>query len=161
MKLALERATKISACLALAFALGSCQKEPIARTRPPAKARVLDARPALDAGSVEDCGSEENEHGNGYDEARRQCLWRAYETGRPARLTITVHTIEGDPIRYDIVVRSRSNVAVTIDNHDSFGASGKRSRTCTALTKEPLSKDRFTFLLRKCDDQGEPEIWVR
>lgn len=80
----------------------------------------------------------------------RTCLWDAYRAGRPAELTLTRHTIEGDPISITLRVRSSTSIDVLEDNRDRFGARGVRSSTCTELERGSNVNGRSGFIVRGC-----------
>jgi hypothetical protein len=143
--------------LPLFLELGACKREPIGRTRPPLPpvAPSTEVKPV--APNVQNCGRERNVHGKGYDAAARQCFWQAYERGSAAHLSITVHTIEGDPIRYELETVPPSSVDVEIDSRDRFGAQGKSMRRCRGLSKQEAGESRFGFRLDECQPRGHSD----
>lgn len=151
-------ALRLLAIVAL-LASGSCQRERLGRTSPPPARARESAVPKLEAG-VRDCGAERNAHGAGHDPAARECFLRAYEAGVPARLVITLYTVEGDPMRYELHVRAHSALEVILDSKDRFGAFGISRWRCTSLEKErrePREMDaaeRFGLRFNGCGDAG-------
>lgn len=140
----------IMVCVAGVLALCGCRRsEPVARTQPPS-ARPASSAPAPVASGVRDCGSEKSAHGQGVNLPARECFWEAYREGRPAQLSITVHTIEGDPLRYDLTVRSKTAIDVRHESHDRFGAQGKSRFVCREMRADK-SGGRVTLTLRDCD----------
>jgi hypothetical protein len=112
--------------------------------------------PAEDAGvAAPSCGHEVQTHGQGYDEAKRKCLWDAYQAGRAAELALTRHTIEGDPITLTLRVRSTSSIEVVEDNRDRFGVRGVRRSTCKVLERSPTVNGRSGFVVRGCGSNVE------
>lgn len=104
----------------------------------------------VDAGAAPSCGREVQVHGRGYDASARKCLWDAYLAGKPAALSLTRHTIEGDPITFTLRVLSGSSIEVIEDNRDRFGARGVRSSTCRTLEQRPSADGRVAFVVGGC-----------
>lgn len=138
----------LTAGLACVLGACSCRSEPIARTQPPSAPAPRAAAPP--ASGVKDCGTERSAHGEGVNAEGRACLLEAYGEGRPARLSITVHTIEGDPLRYDLTVKSKTAVDVVYESHDRFGAPGSARFTCRSLVGAK-NDAHHTLTLRGCD----------
>lgn len=103
-----------------------------------------------DAGAAPSCGREVQLHGQGYDAAARKCLWDAYQAKKPAGLSLTRHTIEGDPITFTLRVLEDSSIEVVEDNQDRFGARGVRRSTCKTLEQRPSADGRSGFVLSGC-----------
>ncbi len=141
------------ACAAALLAACSCRSEPVARTQPPS-ARAASSAPAPVAAGVHDCGSERSAHGQGVNVPARECFWRAYREGRPARLSITVHTIEGDPLRYDLTLKTKTAIDVVYESHDRFGTQGTTRFVCRSIDRQ-ASEWRVSFTLRGCDGASE------
>jgi hypothetical protein len=139
------------------WAASACRSEPIARTHPPSASPPVSARRAQSAPGVFDCGSERSAHGQGVNVAARQCFARAYRDGRPARVSITLHTIEGDPLRYDLTATSKRNVEVVHESQDRFGSPGTSRFSCRSL--EPLNDGGSTLTLRGCQG-GSDELTI-
>jgi hypothetical protein len=140
----------IAAGVAGVLALCGCRRsEPVARTQP-ASARPAPSAPAPVASGVRYCGSEKSAHGQGVNLPARECFWEAYREGRPAQLSITVHTIEGDPLRYDLIVKSKTAIDVRHESHDRFGTPGKTRFACRELRADKI-EGRVTLTLRQCD----------
>jgi len=129
----------------LALAIASLSLLTLACTpSPPPPANAGEALPS--------CGRERNVHGEGYDAAARDCLWKAYQTTSPAELVITHYTVEGDPITFTIRMRAPSNIEVTEDSKDNWGWKGIRTTTCTSLEKIEHDPGRYKFKLGGCQD---------
>jgi hypothetical protein len=140
----------VTVCVAGVLALCGCRRsEPVARTQPPSALSAPGA-PAPVARGVRDCGTEKSAHGRGVNLPGRECFWEAYREGRPAQLSITVHTIEGDPLRYDLTVKSKAAIDVRYESHDRFGAPGKTRFVCRDLHANK-TEGRVTLTLRDCD----------
>jgi hypothetical protein len=144
-----------SAALGAVLGLSNCRREPIARTgpAPPRKGDTSSETP-LPKG-MQDCGNERQLHGKGYSESTRTCIWNAFQAGRPARWSLTLYTIEGDPIRYELEIHSRTLLSLLIDSRDRFGASGVSRRRCRMLTRN-VEAGRISFELSGCQD-ASPE----
>ena len=148
----MTRIFTIAGCGAL-LAACSCRSEPIARTQPPSAPPAPSTTAAVATG-VRDCGSERSAHGQGVNVAARECFWEAYRDGRPAHVSITVHTIEGDPLRYDLTVKSKTAIDVVYESHDRFGAQGTTRFVCRSVERV-ASEGRVSFTLRGCDGGSE------
>ncbi|HMJ13008.1 MAG TPA: hypothetical protein VK524_16415 [Polyangiaceae bacterium] len=135
-----------------------CRSEPIARTHPPSAAPAPSPASALPP-EIRDCGSEKSAHGSGVNSAARECFWHAYEEGRPARLIITLHTIEGDPMRYELHVKSRTAIYVTYESQDRFGTQGTSRFRCSAL-EQTTPDGHIRFTLRGCQGGGSEELTI-
>jgi hypothetical protein len=135
-----------------AVLLAACsRREPVARTQPP-KARPAPSAPAPVAAGIHDCGSERSAHGQGVNVPARECFWQAFREGRPARLSITIHTIEGDPLRYDLTSKGKTSIDVVHESHDRFGARGTTRFVCRSLERRA---GEVSFTLRGCDGGSE------
>jgi hypothetical protein len=119
------------------------------------------AKPDADPNTISPtCGSEMNVHGKGYNLEARNCLWEAYQNAKTASLAITIHTVEGDPIKYLIDVHNKDDIDVTIDSHDHFGPHGVRHTKCGSITKFLSPQGRFGFTFQGCKD-GPTELTIR
>jgi hypothetical protein len=112
------------------------------------------AEPAAGA-SAPSCGREVQRVGTGYDATARKCLWDAYQAGKPAELSLTHHTIEGDPITFTLRVVSASSIEVIEDNQDRFGPRGVRRSTCTKLEQSASTEGRHGFVVSGCSGATE------
>jgi hypothetical protein len=121
------------------------------RTTPEATSPEIPANPS--------CGKEVDVHGQGYDAAARECLWKAYQSSQPAELVITVHTIEGDPITTALRVRSPSAIDVVRDSKDRFGSPGVTRSTCTSMQRKQDDRGRTIFSLAGCSGP-QPELTI-
>lgn len=96
--------------------------------------------------AVEQCGEDENVHGEGRLAEPRNCLWDAYQSGRPAAFRTTVYTIEGDPIAFNVEVHGPDRIAVLVDSDDRFGMVGEFAYVCTGMERT----DDLAFTLTGC-----------
>ncbi|EYF02355.1 Hypothetical protein CAP_7284 [Chondromyces apiculatus DSM 436] len=106
------------------------------------------------------CGKEKVVHGEGYDAAARECIWKAYLARDAAEFTTTHVTIEGDPIAYTIQIKP--DVVVTVDNQDRYGQKGVSTHTCQAMERIRQEKqpERFGFALTGCVGGGMTRLAV-
>ena len=142
------------------LALAACRREPVATTQRPDPGALPKAPAKPLAANVKDCGTELNSQGQGYRADARECFWKAYVAGTPAHLTVTVHTVEGDPMRYDMDVLSKHAIDVVLDSRDRFGAQGMQRWRCAMLEKEPTGQadsSRFSLRLQQCQSASRPD----
>lgn len=114
------------------------------------------ATPIIDSGTAavpasEQCGEDQNVHGEGVDEAVRGCLWDAYQAGKPATFRTVAYTIEGDPIAFDVQVLGADEIRVLVDSEDKFGEQGQFRYSCTRMERT----DRSGFALTGCTGHAE------
>ena len=112
---------------------------------------------------VEDCGTELRRQGaTSLDDAGRDCLMRAYQTGTLATFTTSRPTIEGDPIVTRLEVLGRSDVRVTVDNtKDKFSAPANRvvrTYRCTTLAHGTTTGGLRPFVVSGCTDGASFEV---
>jgi hypothetical protein len=112
------------------------------RTTPDAPSPEIPANPS--------CGKEVDVHGQGYDAAARECLWKAYQSSQPAELVLTVHTIEGDPITTALLVRSPTAIDVVRESKDRFGSPGVTRFNCTSMQRKQDDRGHTIFSLTRC-----------
>lgn len=165
MSLGVAGRTVVSFSIALfAAACGSSPEHASAPTSPPPEPVQETGAPSpggapsspIQAGAPvpgsADCGVEVRGHDKGYDAKARGCLWDAYSSGKPVKLTTTSYTTEGDPMTYVIQVVSASEISVVLDSKDKFGRQGMFKATCSTMTREPYrhQPDRYGFHLSGC-----------
>jgi hypothetical protein len=88
---------------------------------------------------VEDCGSYEslNEPVTAEQREMNRCLLDAVAGARPAKLVVTLATVEGDPITHYYTVSETGEIDVLVDaTEDKFGDGKWRSSTCRVLSEE-------------------------
>ncbi len=105
--------------------------------------------------SAPSCGREVRRLDQGYDATARKCLWDAYQAGKPADLSLTHHTIEGDPVTFTLRVVSASSIEVIEDNQDRFGPRGVRRSTCKKLEQSASMEGRHGFVVSGCSGAAE------
>jgi hypothetical protein len=96
-------------------------------------AEAPEAEPA-----VEDCGSYEslNEPVTAEQKEMNRCLLDAVAAARPAKLVVTLATVEGDPITHYFTVTESGEVEVLVDStKERFGSGGWQASTCTVLSE--------------------------
>ncbi|HEY8491759.1 MAG TPA: hypothetical protein VIO14_12290 [Dehalococcoidia bacterium] len=88
-------------------------------------------------GGVRECGIERYGHGQGLDRAARECLWQAYQAGRPAVFSSLALTDEGDPISTRYLVTRSGEILLRRDaTQDRFGPPGVYLQRCAGLQRD-------------------------
>lgn len=116
--------------LAVALLLAGCavQSTPAAGPTPPPSV------PPVGPGT-RDCGTLTLRQGQELPANAVQCVIEAVGARQPARLVITLPTVEGDPITTSYAVAVDGRVEVTTDSRaDRFGSGHLERRTCTGPT---------------------------
>jgi hypothetical protein len=119
---------KALALIAAALALAGCGSDDDAEAEAP------QSQPG-----VEDCGSYEslNEPVTAEQKEMNRCLLDAVAAARPAKLVVTLATVEGDPITHYFTVTDSGEIEVLVDaTEDKFGSGGWSASTCTVLSEE-------------------------
>jgi hypothetical protein len=84
---------------------------------------------------IEDCGTEQSEHGANLNVEGRRCLLAAFEAGRPAVFVSRSVTVEGAPISIGYRVTARGLVEVEYDfRFDPLSSGQIELQRCSALT---------------------------
>jgi hypothetical protein len=116
------------------------------------------------------CGQEKRRPGKHHDSGARDCLWEAYQAGRPAEFTTVVHTVEGDPITYRIRNLGPNQVELFIDSRDRFGTRGQFTHSCRGMErtgrqdksvqpKPSAGAEKYSFKLTGCAGRSA-EVYV-
>jgi hypothetical protein len=111
------------------------------------------------ASGAVDCGSFDAGHGT-YDAAGTDCFWRAYTGSVPARWSVTMLTVEGDPIPATITFAPGQPIVVTRDvTADAFSSATDRrvwTFRCATIERKPWATDpsRSFFELSVCTGDG-------
>ncbi len=80
--------------------------------------------------SGRDCGVEHQS----LNQAGRQCLFTAFQTGTPATFVIRATTVEGAPFTRSYIVRGPGDVEITTDARaDSYGSGRIEMQRCDRL----------------------------
>ncbi|MFC7550355.1 hypothetical protein [Plantactinospora sp. GCM10030261] len=112
------------AVLLVAGGLGAYQ---IVGHRPPATGPATTTEAV-----VADCGTFALDQGERLPAGAVSCFVDAAGTGRPARLTVSTPTAEGDPITESYAADAAGRITVVIDTRrDRYGSPGVSRRTCT------------------------------
>ena len=114
------------ALLLVVIALAGCGSEDVETEAPQAEPEV------------EDCGSYEslNEAPKPEEAEKNRCLLDAVAAARPAKLVVTLATVEGDPITHYFTVTDSGEVEVLVDaTKDKFGSGEWHASTCTVLSE--------------------------
>jgi len=113
------------------------------------------------SGAVDvECASAVPTH-ESFDAGAFECFWSAYTAGRSARLSMTLLTVEGDPIRSWLTYSPAAGLEVVKDiSADKFRGAGQPDLLrwkCTTVAKHPWATDpsRFAYELSGCTGQGE------
>jgi hypothetical protein len=136
--LAAVSALVVAAAFAPAVALrGGPEPHP-----PAASAPTTVAPPPSAPAPATDCGTFVLGQRDDLPDAATRCFVAALEEKRPARLMVSVPTVEGDPIVFTYVGGRDGTVEVVMDTtQDDYGTKEVTTRTCTGLTTGRV----FTF----------------
>jgi hypothetical protein len=146
---------------------GATQPPAVTSTLPPGPPTIgtpsdlpATVAPTPSAGT-EDCGVEDQGPLLEHDPVVRECLWNAYTAGRPAILTTTISTIEGDPIIWHIAVVSPDEIRVSVDNTaDRFGGpnAGIQTYTCTSMEQGSDPELPTLLVFSGCDTEDGSDV---
>jgi len=97
--------------------------------------------------SLASCGSERAGAAGPWNVEGRQCLWDAYQAGRPAEFVSTRSSVEGDPVTTTLRLLGSGRVEIYIDGtRDRWGQGWTRLECPTlGLSDAPQPAPDFTW----------------